>query len=172
MACSEVAFLQTAWAHYNLFQIFSSQCQSSLVFAARQIANNLSPIAKNFWLFFLVLRIISLKKSLIIYLMPSSSFNAFLCTFCEAQNRSFKPKFNLKRIRTEYFCKKTQNFLRFFAKILLLFFLTPHPWPPSTFWKFFIRCIEQWTKTFCKKTIDRAGQKPVDRSGLRAGQPA
>ena len=43
MACSEVAFLHTAGA-----RIFSSQCHYSLVFAARQIANNLSPIAKKF----------------------------------------------------------------------------------------------------------------------------
>ena len=43
MACSEVAFLQTAGA-----QIFSCQCHNSLVFAARQIANNISPIAKKF----------------------------------------------------------------------------------------------------------------------------
>ena len=56
MACSEVAFLPTAGAHYSLFPIFFSQCHNSLVFAARQIANNLSPIAKNFFLF-LTLRI-------------------------------------------------------------------------------------------------------------------
>ena len=50
MACSKVAFLQTAGA-----QIFSSQNHNSLMFAARQIANNLSPIAKKFnffsWLY-------------------------------------------------------------------------------------------------------------------------
>ena len=44
MACSEVAFLQTAGV-----RIFFSQCHNSLVFAARQIANNLSPVAKNFF---------------------------------------------------------------------------------------------------------------------------
>ena len=36
------------------------------------------------------------------------------------------------------------------------------PMPP--FWKFFIKYIEQWTKTFSKKPVDWAGQKPVDRS--------
>ena len=47
MAWSEVgAFLQTAEAHY--ISNVSSQCHNSLVFAARQIANNLPPIAKNF----------------------------------------------------------------------------------------------------------------------------
>ena len=47
MACSEAAaFLKTAGARYisNIFQ----PGHSSLVFAARQIANNLSPIAKKF----------------------------------------------------------------------------------------------------------------------------
>ena len=55
--------------------------------------------------------------------------------------------------------------------LFLQFFLRPpsivsnfntSPMPPP-FWKFFIRYIEQWTKTFCKKPVDRAGQKPVDR---------
>ena len=41
--------------------------------------------------------------------------------------------------------------------------LTPHPCHPP-FWKFFIRCIEQWTKTFCKKN-GRPGRS-------RTGQPA
>ena len=45
MACSEVvAFLLTAG--HIIFRIFSSQCHNSLVFAARQIASNLSPIAE------------------------------------------------------------------------------------------------------------------------------
>ena len=44
MACFEVAFPQTAGVHY--ISNISSQCHNSLVFAARQIANNLSPIAK------------------------------------------------------------------------------------------------------------------------------
>ena len=47
MGCSEVAaFLRTAKAHYIL-TIFS-QCHNNLVFAVRQIADNLSPIAKKF----------------------------------------------------------------------------------------------------------------------------
>ena len=33
---------------WGTLQIFSSQCLNSLVFAARQIANNLSPIPKQF----------------------------------------------------------------------------------------------------------------------------
>ena len=41
----------------------SSQCHNSLVFPARQIANNLSPMAKNFELFFLALRIISIERT-------------------------------------------------------------------------------------------------------------
>ena len=63
MACSEAAaFLQTAGAHYisNIFQPIS---YNSLTFAARQIANNLSPIAKNCLLLFLVVRIISVERT-------------------------------------------------------------------------------------------------------------
>ena len=41
MACSEVAFLQTAGAG-----MFSSQCHNSIVFAVWQIANSLSPITR------------------------------------------------------------------------------------------------------------------------------
>ena len=44
--------------------------------------------------------------------------------------------------------------------------LTPHPCPP--FWKFFIRYIEQCTKTFCKNT-GRPGRLETSRL---AGQPA
>ena len=45
MACSEAAaFLQIAG--HIIIRKFSSQCHNRLVFAARQIANNLSPIAK------------------------------------------------------------------------------------------------------------------------------
>ena len=43
MVCSLVAFLQTAGA-----RLFFSQCHNGLVFAARQIVNNWSPIAKKF----------------------------------------------------------------------------------------------------------------------------
>ena len=49
------------------------------MFAVRQIANNLSPIAKKFQLFFLALRIISLKT------MSNNlacALQFFLCLFC------------------------------------------------------------------------------------------
>ena len=45
MACSEVAVLQTAGAYYSS-KFSGQQCHDSLVFAAWQVANNLSPIAK------------------------------------------------------------------------------------------------------------------------------
>ena len=51
MACSEVAFVQSAGAHY--ISNNCGQCRNSLAFAARQIANNLSPIAKKFEFYFL-----------------------------------------------------------------------------------------------------------------------
>ena len=43
--------------------MFSSQCHNSLVFAPRQIANNLSPTVKKFELIFFALRITSLEKT-------------------------------------------------------------------------------------------------------------
>ena len=58
MVCSEVAFLQTAGA-----QIFFSLCHNSLVLAARQIANNLTPIAKKFYFFCWALLIISIERT-------------------------------------------------------------------------------------------------------------
>ena len=50
MACSEVAaFLQTAGVlGHIIFRIFSCQCHYSLLYAAWQIVNNLSRIAKKF----------------------------------------------------------------------------------------------------------------------------
>ena len=48
MAYSEVALLQIAGAHYISYVFYSSQRHNSLVFAARQIANNLLPISKKF----------------------------------------------------------------------------------------------------------------------------
>ena len=45
MACSEVTAFLRLLGHI-IFQIFSNQCHNSLVFAARQIANNLQRIAK------------------------------------------------------------------------------------------------------------------------------
>ena len=67
------------------------------MFAARQIANNLSPVAKKCLLLFLVLRIISLERMSNNLACALQFFMLILCTFCAAQNRSFKPKFNLKR---------------------------------------------------------------------------
>ena len=47
-----------------MFRVFSSLCHYSLVFAAREIANNLSSIAKKFYSFlFLALRIMSLERT-------------------------------------------------------------------------------------------------------------
>ena len=49
------------------------------MFAARQIANNLSPIAKKFQLFFLALRIISLERT---SNNLACALQFFLCLFC------------------------------------------------------------------------------------------
>ena len=45
MACSDVAHFHKLLGHI-IFRIFFSQYHNCLVFSARQIANNLSPIAK------------------------------------------------------------------------------------------------------------------------------
>ena len=47
MTCSEVAFPQTAGAHY-VIEYFLANVITVYLFAARQIANNLSPIDKKF----------------------------------------------------------------------------------------------------------------------------
>ena len=56
--------------------MFSSQCYNSLVCAARQIENKMSPIAKKFQLCFSALRILSSER-LIIQLVLFSSFYAY-----------------------------------------------------------------------------------------------
>ena len=80
----------------SYFECFLANVIHSLVFAARQIVNNLSPrpIAKNFELLLLVLRIISLERT---SNNLACALQFFLGLFCAAQNRSFKPKFNLKK---------------------------------------------------------------------------
>ena len=75
MSCSEVAFLPTAGGHV-VFRIFSSQCHNSLVFAARQMANNLSPVAQKF-LLGLTHNIIRKKSNNL-----ASALQFFLCLFC------------------------------------------------------------------------------------------
>ena len=96
MACSEVpAFLQTAGAHYiSIIFHFSSQLRNSLVSAARQIANNLSPIAKNS---FLGLTHNIIKQNVQQFSLCTLFFMLILCMFFATQTRSFKSKFNLKR---------------------------------------------------------------------------
>ena len=64
--------------------MFSNQCHNSLVFAARQIANNLLPIAKKFQFLFLILRITSL----------ACAIQFLLCLFCA---RFALPKTGLSR---------------------------------------------------------------------------
>ena len=72
--------------------------KKSLVFAARQIANNLSPIAKKLLLYFLAFCKISLERT---SYNLACAIQCFLYLFCArfgaAQNRSFKPKLNQKR---------------------------------------------------------------------------
>ena len=85
----------------------------------------------------------------------------FLCTFCAAQNRSFKPKLNQKRSQNWIIFAKTQKFFAFFfwGHRLKSQILAPQPCPP--FWKFFIKYIEKWRKTFCEKN-GRPGRSTGD----------
>ena len=105
----------------QLFNFFSAtkSCPShnSLVFAARQIANNLSPIAKKFLLLFLDLRIISLERT------PNNlayALQFFLCLFGArfALLKTGLSNRNLikKGLKTESFLQKTQNFFVFFLR--------------------------------------------------------
>ena len=61
--------------------MFSSLCRYGLVFAARQIANNLSPIPKKFNLFSwpYAIRIISLERT---SNNLACALQFFLCLFC------------------------------------------------------------------------------------------
>ena len=85
------------------------------------------------------------------------ALQCFFCLFCACfvllktghSNRNLTKK----GLKIESFLQKTKKFFAFFfwdprPKSQTL---TTRPCPPP-FWKFFIRYIEQWTKTFCKKT--------------------
>ena len=97
--------------------------------------------------------------------MPSNSFYAYFVHILRCSKQVFQTKIYPKKVsKLSCLCKKRKNCFAF------LFWdlrpksqdFTPHPCPPP-FWKFFIKYIEQWTKTLCKKPVDRAGPKPVDR---------
>ena len=152
--------------------MFSSQCHNSLVFASRQIANNLSPIANKIWFLFLALRIISLKRT------PNNltwALQFFLCLFralfmlilfCATQNRCFKPKFNLKRSQNwVIFAKKRKKFV-----FVFFFFwepcsesqiLTPHLCAPP-FETFSLDALNREQKPSIKKN-GRPGRSETGR---------
>ena len=88
----------------------------------------------------------------------------FLCTFCAAKNRSFKPKLNQKKVlKLSHFCKKRKNFFAFFFwdPRLKSQILAPYPSPP--FENFSLNILNSEEKPSVKKSVDRAGQKPVDQ---------
>ena len=98
-------------------------------------------------------------------------FVLILCTFCTAQNRSFKPKLNQKRSQNwDIFAKNAVFFSFFLRPPSKVTNFNTSTMPP--FWKFFITYVEKWTKTFCKKT-GRPGQSETGQpAGRPAGQPA
>ena len=77
-----------------------------------------------------------------------------LCTFYAAQNRSFKPKFNLKSLKLSYFC---------------VFF----PRPPSGVIKLYTSPMSPPFEVFSLDALN-SEQKPSvkKKNGQRAGQPA
>ena len=90
-----------------------------LVFAVRQIANNLSPIAKKLKLHFLAFRIISLERTSD---NLACALQCFLCLFCPrfALLKTGHSNRNLtkKGLKIESFLQKTQKFF-------CVFFLRP-----------------------------------------------
>ena len=96
MACSEVAtFLQMLGL--IIFRTFSSQCHTSLVFDLWQIANNLSPIAKKFKLFFLALSRISLERTFNNLACALPFFYANFVHVLRCSKQIFQIKIYLKR---------------------------------------------------------------------------
>ena len=81
------------------------------MFAARQIANNLSPIAKNFYLIFLALCIMSFERT---SNNLACALQFFLCLFCArfALLKTGLSNRNLtkKNLKIELFLQKRKNF--------------------------------------------------------------
>ena len=92
-----------------------------------------------------------------------------LCTFCAAQNRSFKQKFIPKRSQNwVIFAKKRKNCFAFLFWDLRLKsqIFTPHPCPPIL--KIFY--LIHWTVN--KKLLQKTGWPGRSNTGRPAGQPA
>ena len=85
------------------------------MFADRQVANNLSPIAKRFELLFLALRIISLERT---FSDLACALQFFLCLFCARFSllKTGPSNGNLtsKGLKIELFLQKMQIFFAFF----------------------------------------------------------
>ena len=88
-----------------------------------------------------------------------------LCTFCAAQNRSFKLKFSLKRsLNSVVFAKKAKIFCIFFLRPRLeLQILTLCPWPPSPFENFSLDALNSEQKPSVKN-----GRPDRSETGRRA----
>ena len=106
-----------------------------------------------------------------------SALQFYLCLCCArfALLKTGHSNKNLsqKGLKIELFLQKTQklfcvSFLRLPFKVTNL---NTSPMPPSPFWKFFIKYIEQWTKTFYKKTGWPGRSETGQPAGRPAGQP-
>ena len=132
MACSEVALQQIAGAHYISNVFYSSQRHNSLVFAARQIANNLLPIPKKILTFLLALCIISLERTSNNLACALQFFLCFFLLVLLCSKQAFQTKVWPKKVlKLSYFWKKRKNVFAFCCdprpKSEIL---TPHPCPP------------------------------------------
>ena len=130
------------------------------MFVARQIANNLLPIPKKILTFLLALCIILSERTSNNLACALQFFLCFFLLVLLCSKQAFQTKIWPKKVlKLSYFWKKRKNVFAFCCdprpKSQIL---TPHPCP--LFRKLFFRCIDQWTKTFCKKPV---GQKPVNR---------
>ena len=157
---------------FNFFLIYhfvtakTALPKKSLVFAARQIANNLSPIAKKLWLHFLAFCKISLERTSNNLVC---ALQCFLCLFWAhfALLKTVLSNRNLtkKGLKIESFLQKTQTFFCVFflrpSSKVTNFNTPPMPLPP--FENFSLNTLNSEEKSSVKKPVDRAGQKPVNR---------
>ena len=84
--------------------MFSNQCYNSSVLAARQIANNLLPIAKKFQFLFLILSITSLERMSNTLACATQFFYAYFVHVLRCSKQVFHAKiYPEKVLKLSYF---------------------------------------------------------------------
>ena len=92
----------------------------------------------------------------------------FLCLFSARfallKTGLSKRNLNKKGLKIESFLQKTQKFFAFFLRPLSkVTNFNTSPMPPTAFENFSFNTLNSEQKPSVKKTVDRAGQKPVNR---------